>query len=111
MPNVSITGEVSFFKVPDNSLNRSTAAAAISTTTSTAPFNFTNNFGAQVGLKSIDVDYFSDLDAGNFSALQGGVLLIGVNHALNPNGRNCELRTPSSAQGRRWSLRRRSPSA
>jgi hypothetical protein len=65
VPNISITGEVSFFKVPENLREQLNGGGTYMDYDFYGTFNFTNNVGAQVGLKSIDVDYFRDLDFGN----------------------------------------------
>ena len=67
VPNVSITGEVSFFKVPDKFGKELNGGGRYLDYDFYGTVNFTNNIGAQVGMKSIDVDYFSDLDAGNLN--------------------------------------------
>ena len=67
VPNVSITGEVSFFKVPDKFGEQVNGGGRYLDYDFYGTVNFTNNIGALVGMKSIDVDYFSDLDAGNLN--------------------------------------------
>ena len=67
VPNVSITGDVSFFKVPEKLRDQFNGGGRYVDWDFYGTFNFTNNVGAQVGLKSIDVDYFHDLDAGNLN--------------------------------------------
>jgi hypothetical protein len=62
--NVSITGEVSYFKVPDN-LGKEDFGGRYLEYDFYGTFNFSEYAGAQFGLRSIDVDYFEDLDAGN----------------------------------------------
>jgi hypothetical protein len=61
--NVSITGEVTFFKVPEN-LNENYGGRYLDydfyTTT-----NFDRNFGVQAGLRSVEVLYDIDLDSGD----------------------------------------------
>ena len=66
-PNVSITGEVSFFKVPEKLGEQFNGGGRYLDYDFYGTFNFTNYVGAQLGLKSIDVDYFQDLDAGNLN--------------------------------------------
>ena len=64
VPNVSITGEVSFFKVPENLSEQIEAAGRYLDYDFYGTFNFNRNVGAQVGLRSIDVFYAHDLDSG-----------------------------------------------
>jgi hypothetical protein len=73
--NVSITGEVTYFKIPEN-ISDSFGGKYIDYDFYTT-FNFTHNIGALVGFRSVEVEYFRDLDAGNlkFTGLYfGGVL-------------------------------------
>ena len=67
VPNVSISGEVSFFKVPERLGEQINGGGRYLDYDFYGTFNFTNNIGAQIGLRSIDVDYFQDLDAGNLN--------------------------------------------
>jgi hypothetical protein len=67
VPNVSITGELSFFKVPDKLTERFNGGGRYLDYDFYGTFNFTNNVGAQLGFKSVDVDYFQDLDGGNLN--------------------------------------------
>jgi hypothetical protein len=62
--NVSITGEVSFFKIPDKLGEQFDGGGRYIDYDFYGTFNLTNYVGAQVGLRSIDVDYFRDLDRG-----------------------------------------------
>lgn len=62
--NVAIGGEVSFFKIPEN-LGKEEFGGRYVDYDFYGTANFTNNFGAQVGYRSIEVEYFQDLDAGN----------------------------------------------
>lgn len=74
--NVAITGEVNFFKIPEN-LGKDEFGGRYLDYDFYATTNFTNNVGAQVGFRSIDVNYFQDLDAGDlkFRGLYfGGVI-------------------------------------
>lgn len=77
VPNVSITGEVSFFKVPEKLVEQLDGGGRYLDYDFYGTFNFTNNFGAQLGLKSIDVDYFQDLDNGrlNFTGWYFGAVV------------------------------------
>jgi hypothetical protein len=61
--NVSITGEVTYFKVPDN-LGQNDFGGRYLEYDFYGTFNINNYVGAQLGLRSIDVDYFEDFDAG-----------------------------------------------
>lgn len=62
-PNIAIGGEVNFFKVPENLSDQYQGRYMDYDFYSTV--NFTDNFGAQVGYRSIDVSYAVDLDSGN----------------------------------------------
>lgn len=62
--NVSITGEFSFFKIPEN-LGKDDFGGRYLEYDFYGTFNFTPNVGAQIGLRSVDVEYFEDFDAGN----------------------------------------------
>jgi hypothetical protein len=66
VPNVSITGEVSFFKVPENLGGEDFGGRYIDFDLY-ATFNFSNYAGVQVGYRSIDVNYFTDLDSGTLT--------------------------------------------
>lgn len=75
--NVSITGEVSFFKVPENLGEQLDGEGRYLDYDFYGTFNFNRHAGAQVGLRSIDVQYRRDLDAGtlNFTGWYfGGVI-------------------------------------
>lgn len=65
--NVSITGEVSFFKVPENLGEQFNGGGRYLDYDFYGTFNFTNNVGAQLGLRSVDVEYFKDLDSGTLT--------------------------------------------
>ena len=77
VPNVSITGEVSFFKVPENLAEQLNAQGRYLDYDFYGTFNFNRNVGAQVGLRSIDVFYEQDLDSGalNFTGWYFGAVL------------------------------------
>jgi hypothetical protein len=77
VPSVSITGEVSFFKVPDSLSEQFNGGGRYLDYDFYGTFNFNRYIGAQVGLRSVDVEYFKDLDSGNlnFKGLYfGGVI-------------------------------------
>ena len=63
---MSITGEVSYFRVPE-SLGGDDFGGRYLEYDFYGTFNFTNNVGAQFGLRSIDVDYFDELDCGSLT--------------------------------------------
>jgi hypothetical protein len=65
-PNASITGEVMYFRVPE-SLGGDDFGGRYLEYDFYGTYNFTNNVGAQLGLRSIDVDYFDDLDFGSLT--------------------------------------------
>lgn len=64
--NVSITGEFTYFRVPEN-LGGEDFGGRYLDFDLYGTFNFTENVGAQVGYRSIDVNYFADLDAGTLT--------------------------------------------
>lgn len=64
--NVSITGEVTFFKIPEN-LGGEDFGGRYLDYDFYGTFNFTEHAGAQFGLRSVDVEYFRDLDTGNLN--------------------------------------------
>jgi hypothetical protein len=61
--NVSITGEVSYFRIPEN-LGQEDFGGRYLEYDFYATFNFNRNAGAQLGVRGIDVDYFEDFDRG-----------------------------------------------
>jgi hypothetical protein len=63
VPNVSITGEFSYFRIPEN-LGQDEFGGRYLEFDFYGTFNFSRNVGAQFGLRSIDVDYFDDFDRG-----------------------------------------------
>ena len=65
--NVSVTGEVSFFKVPENLAEQLNGEGRYLDYDFYGTFNFNRYVGAQVGLRSIDVQYRKDLDAGQLN--------------------------------------------
>jgi hypothetical protein len=77
LPNVSITGEVSFFSIPDNLAEQIEADGRYLDYDFYGTFNFNRYVGAQVGLRSIDVSYVKDLDSGtlNFTGLYFGAVV------------------------------------
>lgn len=77
VPNVSITGEVSFFSVPDNLAEQIEADGRYLDYDFYGTFNFNRYVGAQVGLRSIDVSYVKDADSGtlNFTGLYFGAVV------------------------------------
>jgi hypothetical protein len=64
VPNISITGEVSGIKVPDGVSENFKAHYADVDIYGTV--NVTNNFGAQIGYRSLDVGYLIKEDTGSF---------------------------------------------
>jgi hypothetical protein len=74
--NVSVTGELTFFKIPENLGGEEFGGRYIEYDIY-GTVNFNHHVGAQLGLRSIDVNYFRDLDTGDlkFSGLYfGGVV-------------------------------------
>jgi len=64
VPNVAIGGEVTFFKIPKN-LGGEDFGGRYVDYDFYGTFNFNNYVGAQLGFRSIDVEYFRDLDRGD----------------------------------------------
>jgi hypothetical protein len=64
--NVSLTGEVTFMKVPEN-LGGEEFGGRYVDFDLYGTVNFTDYIGAQVGYKSIDVNYFKDFDSGTLT--------------------------------------------
>lgn len=64
VPNISITGEFTGFKLPENLIKDAKAHYVDFDLYGTV--NFTNNVGAQVGYRSLDVGYLNDSDTGSF---------------------------------------------
>lgn len=77
LPNLSITGEVSFFSVPDNLAEQIEADGRYLDYDFYGTFNINRHVGAQLGVRSIDVSYFKDLDSGtlNFTGLYFGAVV------------------------------------
>jgi hypothetical protein len=77
LPNLSVTGEVSFFSVPDNLAEQIEADGRYLDYDFYGTFNFNRHVGAQVGLRSIDVSYVKDADSGtlNFTGLYFGAVV------------------------------------
>ena len=67
VPNVSITGELSFFKVPEDVSEQLSGGGRYLDYDFYGTVNFNRFVGAQLGVRSIDVEYFHDLDAGSLS--------------------------------------------
>jgi hypothetical protein len=64
VPNISITGEVTGIKVPDN-LIKNTGGHYVEVDVY-GTVNFTNNVGVQLGYRSLDVGYLVNTDSGSF---------------------------------------------
>ena len=65
VPNISITGEVTGFKLPDSVSNQ--YAAHYLDVDVYGTLNFTNNIGAQVGYRALDVGYLVKTDTGSLT--------------------------------------------
>jgi len=65
VPNISITGELSGFKIPDSIDNRYNAHYIDFDLYGTV--NFTNNIGVKGGYRSRDVGYLIKSDSGAFT--------------------------------------------
>lgn len=63
--NVSITGEITGFRLPENLIKNSTGHYLDIDFYGT--YNFTRNVGAQFGFRSFDVGYVVDNDSGDFT--------------------------------------------
>src|SRR5712691_1844156 len=64
VPNISITADITGFKLPDKLIKNSTGHYIDIDIYGTV--NFTNNFGAQLGYRSFDVGYVVTNDTGSF---------------------------------------------
>jgi hypothetical protein len=64
VPNISLTGEVTAFKIPD-SINGQYQAHYVDVDVY-GTVNFTNNFGVKAGYRSVDVGYIIKADSGTF---------------------------------------------
>jgi hypothetical protein len=64
VPNISITGELTGFKLPKDLVKDASAHYVDFDLYGTV--NFTNNIGAQFGYRSLDVGYIVDTDSGTF---------------------------------------------
>ena len=65
VPNISITGEVTGFKLPDNLIKD--IGGHYFDVDIYGTLNFTNNVGVQLGYRSFDVGYLVDTDTGSFT--------------------------------------------
>jgi len=74
MPSVAVGGEVSFFKIPENLADE--YQGRYLDYDFYGLVNFTNNVGAQIGYRSIDVSYAVDLDSGTLKF--DGVYVAGL---------------------------------
>ena len=64
VPNISITGELTGFKLPKNLVKNTSAHFVDFDLYGTV--NLTNHIGAQIGFRSLDVEYLTDSDLGTF---------------------------------------------
>jgi hypothetical protein len=64
VPNISITGELTGFKIPDSVNNQYNAHYVDIDVYGT--LNLTNNIGAQAGYRSLDLGYLVKTDSGSF---------------------------------------------
>jgi hypothetical protein len=65
LPNVSVTGELSYFRIPDSLSEQFDGGGRYLDYDVYGTVNFTNNVGAQVGLRSLDAQYFQRFDNGH----------------------------------------------
>jgi hypothetical protein len=70
VPNISITGEFTAFRLPEKALNSDDYSAKYYDFDIYGTVNFTDHFGAQVGYRSFDVFYKVKRDTGSLN-LQG----------------------------------------
>jgi hypothetical protein len=77
LPKLSITGELSFFSLPENLEEQLEAEGRYVDYDFYGTFNFNRFVGAQVGVRSIDVSYAHDFDSGtlNFTGLYFGAVV------------------------------------
>jgi hypothetical protein len=67
VPNISITGEFSFFRLPEKALNTDDYSGKYNDFDLYGTVNFSNHIGAQVGYRSLDVFYKVKRDHGNMT--------------------------------------------
>jgi hypothetical protein len=67
VPNISITGEFSLFKLPEKALTTDDYSGKYYDFDLYGTVNFTDHFGVQVGYRSIDVFYKVKLDTGTMT--------------------------------------------
>jgi hypothetical protein len=67
VPNISITGEFSFFKLPDATADPEKYGGKYYDFDLYGTVNFTDHFGAQLGYRSLDVFYKVKLDQGTMT--------------------------------------------
>jgi hypothetical protein len=75
-PNISVTGELTAFKLPGSVAEREDASGRYLDFDVYGTLNFVNNFGVQVGYRSLDLSYVVDLDFGDLK--MKGPYLLGV---------------------------------
>ena len=76
VPNISITTEITGFKLPDNLIKKTTGHYVDVDVYGTV--NFTNNVGAQVGYRSIDFGYVVDTSTGSSGSFTLKGLYFGI---------------------------------
>jgi hypothetical protein len=67
VPNISITGEFSAFRLPERALNTDDYSGKYYDFDFYGTVNFTNNFGAQLGYRTLDVFYKVKQDTGTMT--------------------------------------------
>jgi hypothetical protein len=67
VPNISITGEFGFFKLPDQAIDKEDYSAKYYDFDLYGTVNFNNNVGAQLGYRSFDVYYKVKHDTGTLT--------------------------------------------
>jgi hypothetical protein len=76
VPNISVTGELTAFKLPGSISERDDAAGRYLDFDVYGTVNFVNSAGVQVGYRSLDLSYVVDLDFGDLK--MRGPYLLGV---------------------------------
>jgi hypothetical protein len=76
VPNISVTTEITWFKLPDSLIKNTTGHYYDVDVYGTV--NFTNNVGAQVGYRSIDFGYAVDTSTGSSAAFNLKGLYFGI---------------------------------
>src|SRR5262249_54323849 len=65
VPNISVTGEITGFKLPENAIKN--ASGHYVDVDIYGTLNFTNNIGVQLGYRAFDLAYIVTHDTGDFT--------------------------------------------